>query len=119
MRLKPLGIVCCTIRPINVSTPTVSCSIRFGPVGPVMVRDPVAIIAINAPDRDRRAHHVLGDVARYTLILGRDVALCTWVTSPSGYRVQHASTNRLTASVLSAWRSIVSRCHCQLRRSSA
>src|SRR6266852_2996472 len=43
--------------------------------GTVMVRHPLAIIAINAPDRDRRAHHVLGHVARDTLRLGRDVAL--------------------------------------------
>ena len=28
MRLNPLGIVCCTILPINVSTSTVSCSTR-------------------------------------------------------------------------------------------
>src|SRR6266498_3392726 len=43
--------------------------------GPVMVRDPLAIIAIDASDRDGRAHHVLGHVARHTLILGRDLAL--------------------------------------------
>src|SRR5438477_9123752 len=38
-------------------------------VGAVMVRDPRAIIAINPPDSDRRAHHVLGHVARHALIL--------------------------------------------------
>src|SRR5213080_5016614 len=43
--------------------------------GPVMIRDACAIIAIDAPDRDRRAHDVLGDVARHTLILRRDGAL--------------------------------------------
>src|SRR6266567_1736829 len=43
--------------------------------GPVMVRDPVAIIAINAPDRDRGTHDIFGHVARQTLILRRDVAL--------------------------------------------
>src|SRR6266851_4514958 len=43
--------------------------------GPVMVRDPVAIIAINAPDRDRGTHYIFGHVARQTLILRRDVAL--------------------------------------------
>src|SRR5712692_6286073 len=34
--------------------------------GPVMVRDPVAIIAINAPDRDRGTHYIFGHVARQT-----------------------------------------------------
>src|SRR5262245_58903967 len=43
--------------------------------GAVMVRDPVAIIAINPPDGDRRTHHVFGHVARQTLILRRDGAL--------------------------------------------
>src|SRR5216683_3662513 len=43
--------------------------------GAVMVRDPLAIIAIDAPDGDRRAHHVCGHVARQTLVLRWDVAL--------------------------------------------
>src|SRR6266581_628155 len=43
--------------------------------GPVMVRDSRAIIAIDAPDGDRRAHHVFGHVARQALILRRDFAL--------------------------------------------
>src|SRR6266849_2914365 len=43
--------------------------------GPVMVRHPLAVIAINTPDGDRRAHHVLGHVARHTLRLRRDVPL--------------------------------------------
>src|SRR5712692_2276893 len=43
--------------------------------GAVMVRDPVAIIAINPPDGDRRAHHVFGHVARQALILRGDSAL--------------------------------------------
>src|SRR6266705_6380617 len=41
--------------------------------GPVMVRDPVAIIAINAPDRARGTHDIFGHAARETLILRRDV----------------------------------------------
>src|SRR3954471_19882291 len=41
--------------------------------GAVMVRHPLAIIAINAPDGDRRADHVLRHVARYTLRLRRNV----------------------------------------------
>src|SRR5438876_1258175 len=43
--------------------------------GAVMVRDPFAIIAIDAPDSDRRAHHVLGHVARQALVLRRHFAL--------------------------------------------
>src|SRR5216683_1875823 len=43
--------------------------------GPIMVRDPLAIIAINAPDGDRRTHHILGHVARQALILRGDGAL--------------------------------------------
>src|SRR5712692_11337672 len=42
--------------------------------GPVMVRDSLAIIAINAPDGNRRAHDVCGHVARQTLILRWDFA---------------------------------------------
>src|SRR6266702_3083502 len=41
----------------------------------VMVRHPLAVIAINAPDSDRRTHHVLRHVARQTLGLRRDLAL--------------------------------------------
>jgi hypothetical protein len=40
-----------------------------------MVRDPLAIIAINAPDSDRWAHDIFGHVAGYTLILRRDLPL--------------------------------------------
>src|SRR5713101_6500187 len=43
--------------------------------GAVMVRDPLAVIAIDAPDGDRRAHHILGHVARHALVLRRDLAL--------------------------------------------
>src|SRR3989454_8218556 len=43
--------------------------------GPVMVRDPLPIIVINAPDGDRRTHHVLRHVARQTLVLRGDLAL--------------------------------------------
>src|SRR5216683_1245260 len=43
--------------------------------GPVMVRDSRAIIAIDAPDGDRRAHHVFGHVARQALILRGDCTL--------------------------------------------
>src|SRR3989454_6652348 len=43
--------------------------------GPVMVRDPLTIIVINAPDGDRRAHDILGHVARYALILRGDSTL--------------------------------------------
>jgi len=47
----------------------------FGAVGPVMIRDACAIRAIEAPDGDRRAHDVLGDVARHAVILRGDGAL--------------------------------------------
>src|SRR2546425_192150 len=43
--------------------------------GPVMVRNPVAIIAIDTPDGDRGTHHVFGHVACQTLRLCRDFAL--------------------------------------------
>src|SRR5712691_13016756 len=43
--------------------------------GPVMIGDPVAIIAINAPHGDWGTHHIFGHVARQTLILRRDFAL--------------------------------------------
>src|SRR6266704_4077097 len=43
--------------------------------GAIMVGDPLTIITIDAPDRDGRAHHVLGYVARQTLILRRNCAL--------------------------------------------
>src|SRR2546426_10463170 len=43
--------------------------------GAIMIRDPLAIIAINTPDGDRRAHHVFGHVARQALILRRDFPL--------------------------------------------
>jgi hypothetical protein len=46
-----------------------------GAVRAVMVRDVFAVIAINAPDRDRRAHHVCGHVARHALGLRRDLPL--------------------------------------------
>src|SRR5207245_1074183 len=44
-------------------------------VGAVMIRDPRAIIAIDAPDGDRRAHHVLGHVSRHAWIRRWDFAL--------------------------------------------
>ena len=40
-----------------------------------MVRDPLAIIAINAPDSDRWAHDVFRHVAGHTLLLRRDLPL--------------------------------------------
>src|SRR6266699_1847429 len=43
--------------------------------GAVMVCDPLTIIAINAPDGDRRAHDVCGHVARHALIPRWDGAL--------------------------------------------
>src|SRR5712692_10943565 len=43
--------------------------------GPVMVRDPVAIRAIDAPDGDRGASHIFGHVACHTLMLSRELAL--------------------------------------------
>src|SRR6266581_6247499 len=41
----------------------------------IMVRDPLAIIAIKTPDGDRWTHHVLRHVARQTLGLRGDLAL--------------------------------------------
>ncbi len=42
---------------------------RFGldpliPMRAVMIRDPLAIVAIDAPERDRWAHHIAGHIAR-------------------------------------------------------
>src|SRR2546428_6752828 len=50
-------------------------------VGAVMIRDPRAIIAIDAPDGDRRAPPLLGPLARHALILPRDCPLL-----PIGYQ---------------------------------
>src|SRR5947208_11557806 len=46
----------------------------LGSMGPRMVRAPVVIRAITAPDGDRGPHHILGLVARQTLILRWDCA---------------------------------------------
>src|SRR2546422_11355734 len=43
--------------------------------GAVMVRDALAIVAINPPDRDRRAHHVFGHLACQALIMRGDGTL--------------------------------------------
>jgi hypothetical protein len=40
-----------------------------------MVRDPLAILAIAAPDGDGGAHHLCGHVARHPLLPGRPLAL--------------------------------------------
>ena len=60
---------------------------------PVMVCDPLAIRAIDAPDSARGTHDVFGHVAGHTLIRCRNFALGPWVTQP-GARVSHASTSR-------------------------
>src|SRR2546421_8412080 len=41
--------------------------------GAVMVRHPLAIVAIDTPDRDRRGHHPFLPIARPTLILRPDL----------------------------------------------
>src|SRR5213594_943658 len=41
--------------------------------GAVMVRDPFAIVAIDAPDGDRRADDILRHIARHTLRLRGDL----------------------------------------------
>src|SRR5216683_7312630 len=43
--------------------------------GAVMIGDPLAILAIDAPDRDRWTHHVLGHVTRHALRLRGDSTL--------------------------------------------
>src|SRR5216684_4446560 len=43
--------------------------------GTIMVRDPLTIIAINAPDGNRGAHDVFGHVARHALRLRGDLPL--------------------------------------------
>ena len=40
---------------------------------PIVIRDPLAIIAVNAPERDRRTHHIFGQIPRQTLIPCRDI----------------------------------------------
>lgn len=37
-------------------------------MGPIMIRDAVAIIAVDPPDRDRRTRHIFRQVGRQTLI---------------------------------------------------
>ena len=58
-----------------------------------MVGHPCAIVAIDTPDGNRWADHVLRDIARHTLRLRGDCPFCTLVTKPSGYLLKHASTN--------------------------
>jgi hypothetical protein len=41
----------------------------LGLMGPIMVRDTVAVIAVDPPDRDRWTDHLLRQVGRQTLIL--------------------------------------------------
>src|SRR2546421_11956690 len=53
--------------------------------GAVMVRHPFAIIAIDAPDSDRRAYPVLGHPARQALALRRPLSLVP--VSPQNNRV--------------------------------
>jgi hypothetical protein len=62
-----------------------------GAVGPVMGRAPLASIVIHTPDGERGAEHLCGDVARHTLILGRDVAFVD---------VRHQAMGRLSATRL-------------------
>jgi len=46
-----------------------------GAVRAVMIRHPLPIIPIKAPDRDGRTHHILGPVTRHTLRLRRESPL--------------------------------------------
>ena len=46
-----------------------------GAVRAVMIRHPLPIIPINAPDRDGRTHHILGHVTRHTVRLRRESPL--------------------------------------------
>src|SRR5262245_59960942 len=43
--------------------------------GAIMIGDVVPIIAIDAPERDRRTHHILGQIGRQARIPGRHIAL--------------------------------------------
>ena len=43
-------------------------------VGPIMIGHLVPIIAINAPERDRGTHHILGQIGGQTLIPGGDIS---------------------------------------------
>jgi hypothetical protein len=40
----------------------------FALVGPIMLGHPVSIVAINASERDRRTHHIFGEVGRQALV---------------------------------------------------
>ena len=44
-------------------------------VGPIMLRDPMSIIAINASEGDRGTHDLFGEIGRQALISGGDIAL--------------------------------------------
>src|SRR5919198_3471539 len=39
----------------------------------IVIRDPLAIIAVDPPERDRRTHHIFGQIPRQTLIPCRDI----------------------------------------------
>src|SRR5215470_8473576 len=39
----------------------------------IVIRDPLAIIAVDPPERDRRTHHICGQIPRQTLIPCRDI----------------------------------------------
>src|SRR4029450_10309771 len=41
----------------------------------VVIGDPLAIIALNAPEGDRWTHHIFGQIGRQALIARRDIAL--------------------------------------------
>jgi hypothetical protein len=44
-------------------------------VGPLRLRDPLPIVASDPPERDRRTHHLCGQIRRQTLIPRRHIAL--------------------------------------------
>jgi hypothetical protein len=44
-------------------------------VGPIMIGDPLSIVAINTPERNGRTHHVFSQIRGQALIPGRHIAL--------------------------------------------
>jgi hypothetical protein len=69
MRLNPLGSVCWTYVANKREDIHRFLFHPLGAVGAIMGGYPLAIVAINTPDRDRRAHPICGHIARHPVRL--------------------------------------------------
>src|SRR4029453_3658543 len=80
IRLPPLGSVCCTIRPLHVSTAPGVVLHPVGAVRTILVRAPFTLRASNASEGNRGAHDVWGHGARHALRHRGDLPL--WHVGP-------------------------------------